>query len=44
VYRPEDDVPFAAAVEARSMAQHVERLLRAGRLREVEPGRWRVAR
>jgi len=40
VYRPGDAVPFADAVEARSMGQHVERLLRAGRLREVEPGRF----
>jgi len=42
VYRPQDDVPFAAAVERRSMRQHVERLLRAGRVREVEPGSYRV--
>ncbi len=42
VYRPEDDVPFALGVELRSMGQHVERLLRAGRLREVEAGRFLV--
>ncbi|HXQ22918.1 MAG TPA: MBL fold metallo-hydrolase [Candidatus Acidoferrales bacterium] len=42
VYRPQDDVPFAAAVERRSMSQHVERLLRAGRVREVEPGSYHV--
>ena len=40
VFRPGDDVPHAPAVEARSMSQHVERLLGAGRLREVEPGRY----
>ncbi len=40
VYRPQDPVPFAEAVERRSMAQHVSRLLRAGRAREVEPGRF----
>ena len=40
VYRPGDDVPFAEGVERRSMGQHVERLLRAGRLREVESGRY----
>ncbi len=40
IYRPQDDVPFAAAVEHRSMTQHVERLLRTGRIREVEPGRY----
>jgi glyoxylase-like metal-dependent hydrolase (beta-lactamase superfamily II) len=44
VYRPEDDVPFAEGVELRSMGQHVERLLRAGRLREVEPGRFLARR
>ena len=42
VYRPQDDVPFAAAVERRSMSQHVDRLLRAGGLREVEPGRYQA--
>jgi glyoxylase-like metal-dependent hydrolase (beta-lactamase superfamily II) len=40
VYRPEDAVPFAEPVERRSMAQHVARLLRQGRVREVEPGRY----
>jgi glyoxylase-like metal-dependent hydrolase (beta-lactamase superfamily II) len=40
VYRPGDDVPFAEAVERRSMGQHVARLLRAGRVREVEAGRY----
>jgi glyoxylase-like metal-dependent hydrolase (beta-lactamase superfamily II) len=40
VYRPGDDIPFAEAVELRSMGQHVQRLLRAGRVREVEVGRY----
>jgi len=40
VYRPEDPVSFAEAVEARSMAQHLARLHAAGRIREVEPGRF----
>jgi len=40
VYRPGDPVAFAEAVERRSMSQHVSRLLRAGRVREVEPGRF----
>lgn len=44
VYRPGDAVPWADAVERRSMAQHVDRLLAAGRLQEVEPGRWRATR
>lgn len=43
VYRPQDPVSFAEPVERRSMGQHVERLLAAGRLREVEPGRFVVA-
>ena len=36
VYRPGDAVPFAEPVERRSMAQHVERLRRDGRVREVD--------
>lgn len=40
VYRPGDEVPFADPVEKRSMSQHLERLLGAGRVREVEPGRY----
>jgi glyoxylase-like metal-dependent hydrolase (beta-lactamase superfamily II) len=40
VYRPEDDVPWAEPVERRSMEQHVARLVAAGRVREVEPGRY----
>ncbi len=44
VYRPSDRVPFAEPVERRSMAQHVERLLRQGRVSEVEPGRYRALR
>ncbi len=43
VYRPGDAVPFADAVERRSMGQHLERLGRAGRLREPEPGRFQAA-
>lgn len=40
VYRPQDPVPFAEAVERRSMQQHVERLLAAGRVQEVEAGSY----
>jgi hypothetical protein len=40
VYRPQDPVPFAEPVERRSMGQHVARLGRDGRVREVEPGRF----
>ena len=40
VYRPKDPVSFAEPVERRSMSQHVERLVAAGALREVEPGRF----
>lgn len=43
IYRAEDPVSFADAVERRSMAQHLEVLLRDGRVTEVEPGRY-VAR
>lgn len=42
VYRPGDDVPWAEPIEARSMEQHLARLVAAGRVREVEPGRYRA--
>jgi glyoxylase-like metal-dependent hydrolase (beta-lactamase superfamily II) len=41
VYRPGDDIPYAANVERRSMGQHVDRLLAAGRVVEAPPGRYR---
>ncbi len=44
VYRPQDPVPFAEPVEARSMSMHLARLERAGRVVRVEPDRWRTAR
>jgi glyoxylase-like metal-dependent hydrolase (beta-lactamase superfamily II) len=40
VYRPQDDVPYAEPVERRSMAQHIDRLVRDGRVEEVEEGRY----
>jgi len=40
VYRPEDPVSFAEPVEARSMAQHLARLVRNGAVQEVEAGRF----
>jgi len=43
VYRPQDEVLFAEAVERRSMGQHVDRLVRQGRVAEVEPGRFCAA-
>ncbi len=43
VYRPQDAVPWADPVERRSMGQHLARLGAAGRVEEVEPGRWRRA-
>jgi glyoxylase-like metal-dependent hydrolase (beta-lactamase superfamily II) len=43
VYRPGDPVSFIDCVERRSMAQHIERLLREGRVRETEPGRFSAA-
>jgi glyoxylase-like metal-dependent hydrolase (beta-lactamase superfamily II) len=42
VYRPGDAVPYADDVERRSMGQHVERLLAAGRLEAVAPGVFRA--
>jgi glyoxylase-like metal-dependent hydrolase (beta-lactamase superfamily II) len=42
VYRPGDPVPFAESVERRSMGQHLARLVRGGRVREAEPGRFRA--
>jgi hypothetical protein len=42
VYRPQDPIPYAEPVERRSMEQHVARLLRTGRVREEEPGRFRA--
>ena len=40
VFRPGDDVPNADAVERRSMQQHLDRLLREGRVRQVDANRW----
>jgi glyoxylase-like metal-dependent hydrolase (beta-lactamase superfamily II) len=42
VYRRTDAVPFAGPVERRSMSQHIARLVRQGRVREVEPGTFRA--
>ena len=38
VYRPADPVSFADPVERRSMSQHLDRLVAAGRAREISPG------
>jgi glyoxylase-like metal-dependent hydrolase (beta-lactamase superfamily II) len=43
VYRPADPVSFAEPVERRSMGQHIARLVRDGRVREVEPGLYLAA-
>jgi glyoxylase-like metal-dependent hydrolase (beta-lactamase superfamily II) len=42
IYRPQDAVGFADPVERRSMSQHLDRLLRAKRVEEVSPGRYRA--
>jgi glyoxylase-like metal-dependent hydrolase (beta-lactamase superfamily II) len=42
VYRPQDPVAFADAVERRSMALHLDRLLRAGRVERTAPDRFRA--
>lgn len=44
VYRPQDEVAYADPVERRSMGQHLERLLRAGQVAEVAPGRFQARR
>jgi len=41
VYRPGDAVPFADAVEERSMEQHLARLVSAGRVQALPDGRFR---
>jgi hydroxyacylglutathione hydrolase len=43
VYRPGDAVAWAEPVERRSMAQHLDRLERAGRVRRVDDAAWRAA-
>ena len=43
VYRRKDGGIHIESVERRSMAQHVDRLLREGRIREVSPGGYRAA-
>jgi glyoxylase-like metal-dependent hydrolase (beta-lactamase superfamily II) len=42
VYRASDPVPFAEAVERRSMAQHLARLVRRRRVEELSAGRYRT--
>jgi hydroxyacylglutathione hydrolase len=42
VYRPHVTVPFVASVERRSAAMSLRRLLSAGLIDEVEPGRFRA--
>lgn len=43
VYRQGDPVDFATDVERRSMAQHLDRLERDGRVKQLEPGRYQAA-
>ena len=43
VYRPGDAVPYADAVERRSMTQHLARLVLSGRVEETAPGHFRHA-
>lgn len=42
VYRPHVTLPFVEPVERRSASMSIPRLVAAGRLREVEPGRWQA--
>ncbi|MDI3405036.1 MBL fold metallo-hydrolase [Streptomyces cavernicola] len=41
VYRPHVEAPQVRSVELRTARQHLDRLLAAGRVEEVEPGRFR---
>jgi glyoxylase-like metal-dependent hydrolase (beta-lactamase superfamily II) len=40
IYRPEDEISYADDAERRHMVQHLERMLRDGRVREVAAGRY----
>ena len=40
VFRPQDEVLYADAVEGRSMGMHLDRLVASGRVIECEPGRF----
>ncbi|MHA6626424.1 MBL fold metallo-hydrolase [Pseudonocardia sichuanensis] len=42
VYRPHVDAPHVPTVERRTAVQHLDRLIGAGAVVEVEPGRFRV--
>lgn len=42
VYRPHVTLPFVEPVERRSAEMSIPRLVAAGRLREVQPGRWQA--
>lgn len=42
VYRPHVTLPFVEPVERRSAEMSIPRLVAAGRLREVSPGRWQA--
>jgi glyoxylase-like metal-dependent hydrolase (beta-lactamase superfamily II) len=42
VYRPHVTLPFVDTVEFRSAHMSIIRLVAAGRLREVQPGRWQA--
>jgi len=44
VYRPHVTLPFVDTVELRSARMSIERLVAAGRLHEVQPGRWLARR
>jgi glyoxylase-like metal-dependent hydrolase (beta-lactamase superfamily II) len=43
VYRPEVEAAYIDSVERRSMSQHLDGLLAAGKVTEVEPGRYRAS-
>lgn len=43
IYRPHVENSFVKSVERRSAILHLERLVKQGRVRELEPGLWQVA-
>jgi glyoxylase-like metal-dependent hydrolase (beta-lactamase superfamily II) len=43
VYRPGVEVPWADVAETRTAQRHLRRMLRDGRVQELEPGRYRAA-
>lgn len=43
IYCPQVELSFVDSVERRSAELHLERFLKQGRVRELEPGLWQAA-